>query len=604
MHRVVVPVALASVAIVAMLFTSCGDDSDDPGVVVEADDLSWLDDLALAPLSGAGCTFVTTGTTAGTATVQLNATGEVVMIARRNVDSVILANGRPCGTATATSLKKLLLTGGIGSDTVIIDFINGSFGAGAAGGPGIVLDGGNGSDTFLFRGLPTADTLTMGAGLVANGLAANFGNDAFVDLTGVGFESGTIATGGGNDTVSLAGGNGTGAASGAGLPINGGDGDDTLTGGDGSDFLSGGAGNDTIRGSPGNDTENGGPGSDTFDEGALPNGNDTFNGGSDVLPAVGIDTVSYASRPSSIFVTIETSASGAVTPDDGQVGSGETDNIVDDVEVVTGSAFNDTLTCGSLNCTLNGGAGVDILTGGLGNDTLNGGAGNDTITGGLGDDVLNGDGDTDTFNEGNADSGSDTFSGGSGRDTINYSSRTLALVVTMADQTANDGESAAGEGDNVKNDVEGLIGGSGNDAFTGNDESNFFAGNSGSDVLSGGNGDDFFSEGNANSGPDVFNGGAGIDTIDYGQRTLALTVTMDGLAANDGQTGVEGDDIKSDVENINSGSAVDNITGNSGNNILDGAGGTDTINGGGGAGSDICIGASGDVVVPNTGCDL
>ena len=628
------PCAFALLPIVGS--AACGEEeapaADD--VVAEADDLAWIDTLALNPL-GAGCVFSNSGLTSGTATVTLANGGETALFTRRSIDSAILANGSPCQTAapfvvaTATSLKKLNITGGTGNDVIIIDFINGTFGAGAAGGAGIVIDmSQTGNDDFKLRGLTTADNITVGEG-VAGARAINFGADAFKDITvlggGGGAETLAIATGGGNDVVSAAGNTSTGAALLVSVSINGGDGDDTLTGGDsvggGADNISGGAGNDTIRGGLGNDQLNGGPGSDTFDEGSVPNGSDTFNGGSDVLPAVGVDTVSYASRLATGLAITVTLGSGNGNDGEGGATEGDTVGPLGDIEAVTGGPLADNLTCGqATGCTLSGGAGNDTLVGNSGNDTINGGAGNDTITGAGGADVLNGDGDDDFFLEltdPGAPGDSDTFNGGTGFDTVDYSQRTGAMTVTMGDQAGNDGLNT-GELDNVKNDVERLLSGSGNDTITGNDLANTINGGQGTDVISGGNGDDLFTTTTGPDGNDTFNGGAGIDTVDYSTRTGRIRVTMDGLAANDGDdpdgiaqagpgAGTEGDDIKNDVENLN-GSTVagDDITGNSSSNFLDSGSGTDTLNGGGGAGSDICLGGSGsgDTTIQDTGCDL
>ncbi len=210
----------------------------------------------------------------------------------------------------------------------------------------------------------------------------------------------------------------------------------------------------------------------------------------------------------------------------------------------------------------------------------------------------------DTFNEGSATTISETISGGSGTDTVNYGSRTAAVTVTVG-ATANDG--IASEADDVQNDVEVVYGGTANDSLTaasgvaatfygglgndtligdtGNDVLNGGGGNdtlrgkAGNDVLNGDDGDDTFDEETATNGGDTFNGGAGVDTVDYSARTAALTVTMDGAAANDGETG-ELDNVKADCENLKGGTAADNLTGNTSNNKIKGGLGNDTMNGG------------------------
>lgn len=561
--------------------TACGSEAD----FAEADDLSWLDDLPLVALA-TPCTFATSGASSGTATVTLAAGGEVVLVAKRVVDSAILVNGTPCGSATATTLKKINITGGAGDDTVIVDYINGTFGAGTSLAAGIVVDGAGGTDGFKMRGTSGADTFTFGASGI------NFAADTTRDITVANAESYAVATGDGADTVTGAGAAGTGTVFTAALTINGGDGADTLTGGSGADTISGGAGADTISGGAGNDVLNGDADSDTFNEGSATSGADTFNGGAGTA-----DHVTYAARTAAITVTVA-AAGGA--DNDGE--AGETDDVVDDVEVVTGGTVADTMTCQAGGCTLNGGAGADTLNGAAGADTLNGDAGNDTLTGAAGADVLSGGDGDDTFAEEAASTGGDIFNGGAGTDLVDYSGRSAALTVTMDGVAANDGDGTATENDNVKADVENCKGGSAADTITGNALANVLTGGAAADVLSGGDGDDVFSEGAASTGGDVFNGGAGIDTVDYSLRVAVLTITMDGAAANDGDgTATENDDVKADVENVVCGNQDDTVTGNDLDNAIDGGAGADTLTGGigndvldGGAGADTVTGGADD----------
>ena len=556
--------AVTAMTVLAMMVTGCGDDP-----AAEADDLSWIDEMPLTPLA-TPCS-VASGT--GFATITLATAGESVLVSLR-ADSAILVNGEVC--ALAGVMKKLTITGGTGADTVIIDFLNGTFLAGSTTTANIIIDMVSGTDAFKLRGrnsATTGDVLTFGAG-TAGVVAVNFAADLNKDITVANADTFAVATGNGIDTVTGAGGAGTGAAFTAALSINGGALVDTLTGGDGADTISGGAGNDIISGGLGADILNGDADNDTFNEGAVTNGADTFNGGT------GTDTVSYALRTAIVAVTI--AASGG-TADDGE--STETDDVIDDVEVVTGGTLADTMTCQAAGCTLNGGAGDDILTGAAGADTLNGGVGDDT------------------FVEGTAASGGDVFNGGAGTDTVDYSGRSVALLVTMDGVAADDGES--GELDDVNVDVEDLLGGTVADIITGNLNNNVITGGTGNDTLSGGAGDDTFRERAVTSGADSFDGGAGVDTVDYSARVAALTVTMDGVAADDGLGG-ETDNVSATVENLLGGTAGDTITGNlldnnidgglgadtivggAGDDILDGAGGTDSVTGG--DGDDICIG--------------
>jgi Ca2+-binding RTX toxin-like protein len=155
---------------------------------------------------------------------------------------------------------------------------------------------------------------------------------------------------------------------------------------------------------------------------------------------------------------------------------------------VAGNAGNDKLTGGSKADTLRGGAGNDTLTGGAGSDTLSGGKGNDTLSGSAGDaDVLDG------------GPGADKLAGGAGTDVAFYGTRTAAVTADLDGAARDDGE--RGEKDTIASDVEGLVGGDGNDKLTGGTGENLIWGGSGDDVLRGG------------KGPDTMYGEAGNDRL-------------------------------------------------------------------------------------------
>ena len=143
---------------------------------------------------------------------------------------------------------------------------------------------------------------------------------------------------------------------------------ENVNGGSGNDSLTGSAGPNTLSGNGGNDTLKGGAGNDILDGGAHSNGlvdDDLLDGGP------GIDVVTYATHPNPVNVTLDDAAN------DGD--SGEHDNVTSTVEIVAGTAFNDTLTGNGLANFLFGGPGNDVLTGGGGADLLSGGAGNDQL---------------------------------------------------------------------------------------------------------------------------------------------------------------------------------------------------------------------------------
>ena len=525
---------------------------------------------ALTDLSGE-CTFVSA---TGTLTLAL-ATGDVALVAKSSANNITV-NGYGCGGATGTSLKKLVVTGTAGAQTLILDFMGGYYAPGISGSVGIDVDLGAGTDALKIRGGKTADTFVFGS----TGIAYNA--DAFKDIAVANVETFVVSMSDGNDAFSGAGNTATGGAAFA----------TAVT-------VYGGAGNDTLRGGAGDDTLDGGDDNDTFTTGTGPDGADTLVGGA------GTDTADYSTRTAALTITID------ATANDGE--TGETDKVSTDIEVVKGGSGNDT------------------ITGSAAADTIYGGAGNDTITGGLGNDTLYGDAGNDTFDEGSATSGADTINGGAGTDTVSYGSRTNDVTVAISGAAVS-GE--AGELDKVMTDVENVTGGAGNDTITGSPSDNVLDGGAGNDTLSGGlgndtlkggagddvengdAGDDTFDEGSATSGDDTFHGGAGVDTVTYAARTNALTVVMDGVTPG-GEAG-EADLVGTDVENLVGGAGDDTLTGNAADNQLEGGAGADTINGlagddviDGNAGSDVidCGLGDGDVLLDTTtasavGCEL
>jgi RTX calcium-binding nonapeptide repeat (4 copies) len=143
---------------------------------------------------------------------------------------------------------------------------------------------------------------------------------------------------------------------------------------------------------------------------------------------------------------------------------------------------------------LYGFAGDDVLVGGDGKDTLYGGDGKDVVVGGAGADVMN---------------------GGNGFDFASYITSIAAVSV---DLTLGKGLSGDALGDKLSN-IEGLIGGSGNDTLFGNAQDNWLAGGGGIDLLNGKGGNDRL---NGGAGNDTLTGGGG-DNIFYisaGQDTV------------------------------------------------------------------------------------
>jgi Ca2+-binding RTX toxin-like protein len=492
--------------------------------------------------------------------IQAGANNDSVTIARSG--SAIQVNGVACGAAMVDNTDTITVTGAAGRQNVRVDLSGGAFVPSFSNSSGEIRFAVNlaaGTDFLGVRGSPNNDVLTAGT------LGLNLDNDSDPQVTSSAVETLSIDGDAGNDTISVAGGVATGSpyplrttllggagndtlrGAGSGDSLSGDPGADTLIGGAGYDYLSGGDDADTLYGGPDGDSLEGGLGDDLLSGEA---GNDSFNSdfadGADVMHGgTGLhDTAVYILRTANLTITMDGLAN------DGEAGEG--DNVDVDLEDVFGGQGNDTLTGSPANNTMVGGpwggsgsdtikglagddemdgggndTSADNLVGGDDDDTLNGsggpdrltgGEGNDILQAGLGNDTVSGDAGNDTFEvdwSGTAD-GADVISGGVGTDMAQYDRRTADLTITL-DGSANDGQ--AGEGDNVKGDVEDVVGGIGADRITGNAADNMLLG-----TWPGG------ADGN-----DVVKGGAGMDRL-YG------AIGNDTLIGGDGEDVMHGDE--------------------------------------------------------------
>jgi hypothetical protein len=139
--------------------------------------------------------------------------------------------------------------------------------------------------------------------------------------------------------------------------------------------------------------------------------------------------------------------------------------------------------------TVRAGGGDDDIYAGPTADELEGGPGADYLQGWSGNDVLRGQAGRDTLRPG---AGADIVEGGTQFDRVDYGDRTAAVTVTLG-SGADDGE--AGEGDDVRADVEDATGGTGNDRLVGTAGSNELTGGAGNDELVGGGGFDVLAGG-------------------------------------------------------------------------------------------------------------
>jgi Ca2+-binding RTX toxin-like protein len=300
--------------------------------------------------------------------------------------------------------------------------------------------------------------------------------------------------------------------------IKGGEGDDRLTGGPnatGIESIEGGAGNDVMiwNNGDGDDSDVGGAG---IDETQFNNG--TADDVMDVAPAGGGHHFHRVGAGIDIDMSADTERLNinAFSGNDSLVSAPGT-TVATTVDAGSG---NDTITTGDGDDLIQGGTGLDTLSGGAGADRIVGNQGNDTDNGGAGDDTL-------VWNNGDA---TDNLNGQDGLDRIEANmSGASGDAMTLKPAGANVrfdrtnlvpfGLNIASSevfelntlgGDDALTTAPGLgalisvvaDGGTGNDAFTGGDES---------DTYFGGLGDDWLDPG-AGIG-DAVDGQAGNDTL-------------------------------------------------------------------------------------------
>jgi Ca2+-binding RTX toxin-like protein len=133
-------------------------------------------------------------------------------------------------------------------------------------------------------------------------------------------------------------------------------------------------------------------------------------------------------------------------------------------------------------------AGNDTLSLTVRGDTVDALGGNDTVYGLGGGDLIGG-GDGNDYLEGGA--GDDTLDGGIGVDLVSYRDSRTAVVVDLRGTAPGDSDVArrGAEVDTIRN-VEGAVGGAGDDTFYGDARANAFQGGGGSDLFFGGDGVD------------------------------------------------------------------------------------------------------------------
>ncbi len=131
------------------------------------------------------------------------------------------------------------------------------------------------------------------------------------------------------------------------------------------------------------------------------------------------------------------------------------------------------------------GAGNDIIIAGLGNDQVQGGAGNDIFIATIGD-------------------GNDNYQGDAGIDTYDISRTNAGATINLATRSGTSTDIGTDRLDQIEN----IIGGSGNDVITGDGLANVLEGRGGNDIISAGAGNDTLIGG---AGNDILTGGLGND---------------------------------------------------------------------------------------------
>jgi len=323
--------------------------------------------------------------------------------------------------------------------------------------------------------------------------------------------------------------------------------------------ITAGDGNDTITGDANDNIIIGGAGDDILDGGT---GDDTLDGGD------GTDTVSFISGGSGLTVNLGTG---------GTINVGSGDKTLLNIESITATNFDDTITAVGGDNTLNGADGDDIfITDGDGTDTFDGGFG-----------------------------GTDTSSS----DRIDYSTSLNGITLNLSLAPDGDGFHSLTVGattDRIQNFE--IYYGSDNaaDIITGSTSEEEIRGNGGDDNLAGGEGDDVIYGG---SGSDTIDGGTGGetatgDTLNFSDLAAAVTLN---LATPNSGTAVSGADTDSfsNFERYVLTSMDDTINESVGADIVDGGAGTDEISYAGRGGVyidvDLSTGPSLTVDVRNSG---
>jgi Ca2+-binding RTX toxin-like protein len=489
------------------------------------------------------------------------------------------------------------LNGNAGNDTLYGDAGNDEIFGGDGddtlqGGAGIdIMHGGLGNDTYDVDNIQDVVDELVGSGVLDTVNASVTFSSASIERIfqrGVANINATLTTTGtasingnsGNNILSVGIGNDQIFASDGNDTLNGNAGNDTLYGDAGNDEIFGGDGDDTLQGGAGIDIMHGGLGNDTYDvddiqdvvDELVGNGvRDTVNT-SVTFSSASIERI-FQKGVANINATLTITGSAYIV---GNVGNNVLTTGIGADQIFAG-AGNDTLIGDAGNDQLFGAEGQDILYGGTGDDSLYGEAGDDFLYGGAGNNALYGGEGTDQLWAGSSEAG---LYGDGGIDYARYDDMNWGnLTIRLDNSSLNTGVAT----NHKYTDIEGIVGGLGNDLIVGDSGANYLFGSGGNDNLFGSHGADYLNGGAGTNnlwggaGADQHLGGAGIDYARYDETGWGnLTIRLDVPAGNLGAAAV-GDTYVS-IEGIISGTGDDIIVGNASANYLVGGGGADYIN--------------------------
>jgi Ca2+-binding RTX toxin-like protein len=414
-------------------------------------------------------------------------------------------------------------------------------------------------DTATLTGDAANDTIIIGKdnGLLTHNTLAGFVNATDFD-TDAGVQTLTDAAtltidGGGGDDIIVGGPNLD--------TLQGGEGDDRLTGGPNpagtKESISGGAGNDVMLwfNGDGDDINDGGDGADETQ----------FNNGAadDVMDVAPVGGGAHHFHRLGANINIDITASTERLNINAFSGN-------DSLVSFAGTTIPTTIDAGPGNDTITTGDGADLIQGGTGADTLNGGAGGDRIVGNPGNDVENGGAGDDTivWNNGDAD---DTINGDDGLDKVennlgaapdisalsvvggkvHYARTNAPFTLDVASSEVFQLNTFGGDDTLTTGPGLGALiavvadAGSGNDTFTGGDESDTYFGGLGNDTLDPGpglgdavdgqDGDDNLKV--RDSAADLARGGAGMDSATADFDDILVDVEKKDVSAGPDTTG-------------------------------------------------------------------